>query len=224
MEEFIINPSLPELEEFIEVNPAQLATGDGLTVAQPQTRSQDPIMAILQELKANMQSMDERVNKLSTKVDQTVNSTEVQSTNALTQNTSPCEVQNSILPTPLAYNATTEAGPEPPRDPEQWANSDPNTDFPDYSLQLSFRDSDDEQDSEAAATGTKLFLVSQKTEVFLSNCFTTAMPNQVRRQWKAKYGAPRTAVTACLNMDKSSSPDCLHRQRPRTNNWRGPKL
>ena len=82
-------------------------------MAQPQTRSQDPIMAILQELKANMQSMDERVNKLSTKVDQTVNSTEVQSTNALTQNTSLCKVQNSISPTSLSYNATTEAGPEP---------------------------------------------------------------------------------------------------------------
>ena len=48
----------------------------------------------------------------------------------------------------------------------------------------------------------KLFPVSQKTESFLNSCFTTALPNQVRRQWKAKYGAPRTAVTACPNMDK----------------------
>ena len=86
MEEFIINPLLPDLKEFIEVNPAQLATGDGPTVAQPQTRSQDPIMAILQELRANMQSMDKRVNKLSTKVNQTqmVNSTEVHNTSVLT--------------------------------------------------------------------------------------------------------------------------------------------
>ena len=131
MEELIVNPSLPELKEFIEVNPAQLATRDGPTVAQPQTCSQDPIMAILQELRANMQSMDKRVNKLSTKVNQTqtVNSTEVQNTSVLTQNTSP---------TPLAYNATTEAETETPRDPERWANSDPNTDFPDYSLQISF--------------------------------------------------------------------------------------
>ena len=100
MEEFIINPSLPELEEFIEVNPAQLATGDRPTVAQPQTRSQDPIMAILQELRANMQSIDKRVNKLSTKVNQmqTANSTEVQNTSVLTQNTSPCEVQSTISP------------------------------------------------------------------------------------------------------------------------------
>ena len=48
----------------------------------------------------------------------------------------------------------------------------------------------------------KLFPVSQKTESFLYSCFTTALPNQVRRQWKAKYGAPRTAMTACPNMDK----------------------
>ena len=89
-----------------------------------------------------------------------------------------------------------------PRDPERWANSNPNTDFPDYSLQVSFPDSDDEQDGKAATTGTKLFPVSQKTESFLSSCFTTALPNQVRRQWKAECGAPHTGVAACPNMDK----------------------
>ena len=74
--DFIVNPSLSEFKELSEVNPAQLAIGSGLTVAQPQIRSQDPI---LQELRANMQSMDERVNELSTKVNQTQsgNSTEV---------------------------------------------------------------------------------------------------------------------------------------------------
>ena len=107
----------------------------------------------------------------STKVNQTqtVNSTEVQNTSILTQNTTLCEVQSTISLTPLAYNAITEAESEIPRDPERWANNDPNTDFPDYSLQVSFRDSDDEQDSKAATTGTKLFPVSQKTEIFLSS-------------------------------------------------------
>ena len=150
-----------------------------------------------------MQSMDERANELSTKVNQTQsgNATEVRNTSSvLTQNTTSCEVQSTILPTPLACNATMETESETPRDPERWANSDPNIDFPDYSLQLSFWDSDDKQDGEATTTGTKLFPVSQKTESFLSNCFTTALPN--RRQWKAKYGAPRTAVTAYPNMDK----------------------
>ena len=178
MEDFIVDPSLSEFEELSELNPAQLAIGSGSTVAQ--TRNQDPILAILQELRANMQSMDERVNELSTKVNQTQsgNATEVRNTSSvLTQNTTSCEVQSTISPTPLACNATTEAESETPRNPEHWANSDPNTDFPDYSLQLSFRDSDDKQDGEAATTGTKLFPVSQKTESFLNNCFTTALPN-----------------------------------------------
>ena len=141
MEDFIVNPSLSEFEELSKVNPAQLAIGSRLTVVQPQIRSQDPILAILQELGANMQSMDERVNELSTKVNQTQsgNSAEVQNTSSvLTQNTTSCEVQSTISPTPLACNATTETESETPRDPERWANSDPNTDFLDYSLQLSF--------------------------------------------------------------------------------------
>ena len=97
---------------------------------------------------------------------------------------------------------TTETESETFRGPERWANSDPNTDFPDYSLQVSFPDSGDEQDGEATTTGTKLFPVSQKTEDFLSSCFTTVLPNEDRRQWKGKYRVPRTAVTAGLNMDK----------------------
>ena len=56
-------------------------------MAQPQTRSQDTILAILQELRANMQVMDDRVNKLSAKVNQmqSVNSADVQNTSVLTQ-------------------------------------------------------------------------------------------------------------------------------------------
>ena len=75
-----------------------------MTIAQPQTRSQDPILPILQELIANMQSMNDRVNKLSKKVNQTqtVNSTKVQNTSVLTQNTTLCKVQSTISPTPLA--------------------------------------------------------------------------------------------------------------------------
>ena len=154
-------------------------------MAQPQTCSQDTILAILQELRANMQVMDDRVNELSAKVNQmqSVDSADVENTSILTQNTTSCKVQSTISPTPLAYNATTETESETLRDPERWANSDPNTDFPDYSLQVSFPDPGDEQDGKAATTSTKLFPVSQKTESFLSSCFMTALLNQDRRQW-----------------------------------------
>ena len=96
-------------------------------------------LAILQELRANMQVMDDRVNKLSAKVNQmqSVNSADVQNTSVLTQNTTSCKVQSTVSPTRLAYNATAETESETLRDPECWANSNPNTDFPDYSLQVS---------------------------------------------------------------------------------------
>ena len=117
MEDFIVNLSLSEFEEFSKVNPAQLAVGSGSVVAQPQIRSQHPILAILQELRVNMQSMDERVNELSTKVNQTQsgNSTKVQNISSdLTQNNTLCEVQSTISSTPLACNATTETESETP--------------------------------------------------------------------------------------------------------------
>ena len=124
---------------WAEENPAQLATGGRSAVAQPQTRSQDTILAILQELRANMQVMDNRVNELSAKVNQmqSVDSADVENTSVLIQNTTSCEVQSTISPTPSAYNATTETESETLRDPECWANSDPNTDFSGL-LSLSF--------------------------------------------------------------------------------------
>ena len=70
MEDFVVNPYLSEFDELNEVNPAQLATGGRSTVVQPETCSPDTILAILQKLRANMQSMDDRVNELSTKENQ----------------------------------------------------------------------------------------------------------------------------------------------------------
>ena len=88
-------------------------------------------LAILQELRANMQVMDDRVNKLSAKVNQmqSVNSADMQNTSVLTQNTTSCKVQSTVSPTRLAYNATTETESETLRDPECWANSNPTQTF-----------------------------------------------------------------------------------------------
>ena len=154
-EDFVVNPFLSEFEELKEVNPIQLATGGGLTVAQPQTHSQDTILAILQELRVNMQSMDERVNELSAKMNQFSRGAKHRH---LDTDTNLCEVHHRhtmpLRRLDLRLFDTQSVGP----------TVTPTQTFLDYSLQVSFPDLDDEEDGEVATTGTKLFLISQKTE------------------------------------------------------------
>jgi len=104
------------------------------------------------------------------------------------------------------------------------ANSDPNTDFPDYSLQVSFPDSGDEQDGEAATTGTKLFPVSQKTEDFLSSCSQQHCLTKTEDNGRLNRGSHAQLWQPAWMWTKSSCPDCLHRQRPRTSYWQWSKL
>ena len=59
----------------------------------------------------------------------------------------------------------------------------------------------DDEDREPAEAN-KSFKVAEKTEKFLSNAFSSVVPNTTRRQWRDKYGAPNTVATACPNMDK----------------------
>lgn len=69
----------------------------------------------------------------------------------------------------------------------------------DYDAETPWGDSEDDTPD---GKGAKLFKVGEKTEKFLSHHFSVAVPNATRRQWKDKYGAPNTPVTACPNMDK----------------------
>ena len=77
-----------------------------------------------------------------------------------------------------------------------WADGDP-MDKPDFSL----APTSDEEDN--PKKGINLFKVSEKTEVFLKQSFTLTVPNQQRRLWKEKFGAPNnTPFTDCLSVDK----------------------
>ena len=59
---------------------------------------------------------------------------------------------------------------------------------------------DDEDEEVTESKGVKLFKVAEKTEKFLSNAFSSAVPDNTRRQWRDKYGAPNTMATACPNL------------------------
>ena len=62
----------------------------------------------------------------------------------------------------------------------------------------------DEEDEEVVESkGVKLFKVVEKMKKFLSNAFSSGVPNTTRCQWCDKYGAPpNTVATACPNLDK----------------------
>ena len=60
----------------------------------------------------------------------------------------------------------------------------------------------DEDEEDDPKKGINLFKVSEKTEAFLKQSFTSAVPNQQRRLWKEKFRTPNTPFTACPSVDK----------------------
>lgn len=103
-------------------------------------------------------------------------------------------------PAPVRKSTPKVRDPTAPKEPTTmaWADRSVNEEV-DFSLEVNF---DDEFEEETEAKGTKLFKATEKTEKFLACYFTTAVPNQTRRQWKDKFGAPSTPYTACPNLDK----------------------
>ena len=86
----------------------------------------------------------------------------------------------------------------PPRSEStlHWADRD--DEVMDYEAEVTW-DVDDDDLTETK--GVKLFKVGERTEKFLDHFFGP-LPNQTRRQWRDKYGAPSTAGTACPTIDK----------------------
>ena len=79
-----------------------------------------------------------------------------------------------------------------------WADVDP-SEKPVFSFIPSW---EEEEGDDQKTTGVRLFKTSKKTEAFFKQSFTSAAPNQQRRQWGEKIGAPNTPFTACPSMDK----------------------
>ena len=138
---------------------------------------QSQVLGILHNLKEDFQHMSDRVAKLEDHRVQSAFQDETQSVNE------PSRPQ--------------EDG-EPAMQSTPWADVDPN-EKPDFSFIPSW---DEEEEDDQKTTGVRLFKTSEKTEAFLKQSLTTTAPNQQRRQWREKIGAPNTPFTACPSMDK----------------------
>ena len=132
---------------------------------------QDQVLAILTNLKEDMQSMGNRVANLEDR-------------------------QAQSAPEPISQVAVlSDNGSIVQSTP--WADRDP-LEKPDVSLAPTW-DEDEEDDPKR---GFNLFKVSEKTELFLKQSFTSTVQNPHRRLLKEKFGAPNTPFTACPSVDK----------------------
>ena len=188
---------------------------------------QTQVLSLLGSLKTDMQSMGERVSELERQRAQSALPTTPKGKGK--RKAPPCGVNEAAAFAPRAppLGTCTRQGaeadddscddgerterprahstsPSPAEDTpvaassKHWADRD--DEIMDYSAELVW--DDDEEEEPADTKGIKLFKVTERTERFLGNAFSSAVPNATRRQWREKYGAPNTTVTACPNLDK----------------------
>ncbi len=179
------------------IDPHTLAESILTTQADPTPPSsfESQVLAMLGSLKGDMQSMGTRVANLESGCAQSASTPRIQSVYAVITPTAPLhEVQNT----------RSEQNQSSPTTQPGWGER-PAVEAPDFSLAFNPTwDDEDEDENDGASNGSggvKLFKVSEKTDTFLKSAFTTAVPNATRRQWREKFGAPNTVVTACPSMD-----------------------
>lgn len=172
---------------------------DDDALSQQQSSFETRVLQMLGHLSDDMQSMGERLCDLegrqtSTDVDAasiaSIAEGEAHGSTTCT-GTKPAQSAKGKGPSPLAIASSDET------DPNLWANRDEES--MDYNFEVHF---DDEEEDSIEAKGVKLFKVSEKTEKFLNNAFSSGSANTIRRQWRDKYGAPQTTATACPSLDK----------------------
>ena len=143
------------------------------------------IMTMLENLQTDVQSMKDKVNSI-----------ETQSVENEMQNANQDQSQSEQDQPQSGNDAmTVHSTPKP----TNWADRDPNEKI-DYSFNPTWPEN--EEDEEDLKTGTKLFKVSENTEFFLRQSFTSTAPNAQRWQWRDKAGAPHTPFTACPSPNK----------------------
>ena len=153
----------------------------------------------VQDISDDMQSMRDRVDTLedAEKAQSAGASAQVQS--AKTGGQPPDKVRrvSSALNTSSSVQSTSAEVNDTNYVP--WCDRDVDESM-DFSTDIHWPNDDEEE--EGTGKGVKLFKVSDKISTLINNCFSTAAPNTVRRQWRDKYGAPNLNATACPNMDK----------------------
>ena len=168
------------------------------------SRFEARVLFMLGGLQTGMQSMEKRVANLEDKGKHELRSspghdvTKVQSACGASTH----RVQSTPQRTPAVQS--TGRSPSTDQDVSQDTDSGHWADRVDVSMDYSAIPTwdDDEEDDNSEVKGVKLFKVSEKTEKFLSVYFSSAAPNQGRRQLRDKYGAPNITATACPSLDK----------------------
>ena len=158
------------------------------------------ILAKLDDLEDGMQSIHSRVLDLEAQRDpaETPSQRDLETSPKVQRASS--EVRNA---TPRVQISQREVAPPvaPSTESQQrsWADDTVEVSM-DYEAEVEWEQ--EAEDDSPNAKGITLFKVAERTEKFLAGYFSNAVPNQTRRQWRDKYGAPSTSATACPNMDK----------------------
>lgn len=144
------------------------------------------MLDILQLIRADMQSMNARIDTLE-------------------KNREPQEetIQSQSDASPL--NTTNQPQSDSSsRTSTRWADHMDGVNVPMFTDPRGQWDEFDEEDDEDKENlgGTKLFTVSQDNETFLKHHFAMRIENGTRRQWREKHGAPKLPATACPKLDK----------------------
>ena len=169
------------LEKFLLV--VTKMTSDGKSPDAERSQFEMQVLACLQSLKSDMQSMTDRLEKVE---EATKEIDEPQALGASSSGSAQRASTNHVCSTPR----------DPPS--KSWAERmDEEDPIEGLSMEI-----DDGAGDEHDAKGIRLFTVSDRTESFLRPLFAAPLPNSARRQLRERFGAPNLPFTASPHLDK----------------------
>lgn len=181
----------------------------------PPTSFEGTVLASLSELQRGMQSIQGRVTHLEEAEDRTqsVNTSAPRGQAAIVEHVTPRGTPSTDRGVGPGQSPSTDPLPRA----RLWADRPPEESVDYDMLEVSW-DVDPEDDL-SEGKGIKLFKVGEKTEKFLESNFSSTVPNQTRRQWRDKYGAPTPQLLPVQRWTRSLWAGCLQRQSRRTARW-----
>lgn len=209
MEDFIISRAMnpTEIQELNDnTDPTQLVNtlvngGERTQLPRPITQQEDPILAILREMKNNMRSMDSSINSLSTSVDRKINTlaTRLDWTQSVNQD----DLRNSTTSTSRSQSDTSHPD-DSIMEGETWANSK-HGDTPDSTLPVEFQDSDDKGDEATSQNSCQPLNCLKEDRGISERIFHNLVTQPCQKAVEREIRCPRA--------------DCRHLAKSRTNTW-----
>ena len=144
----------------------------------------DAMMALLQGIKNDMQSMSDRLSKVEKEQSSPASAGRPSTNRMAAQSASPVGLSNHL------------SWAERMEEHDRMIEDTPEEDHAAKNM------ADVEEDYEVDAKGAKLFQVSDQTFGFLKQSFTGTLANTTRRQTREKFGLPNTPFTATPSLDK----------------------